>query len=677
MDAVLLCAFPICPTVLATAEANCRYCASPIRADSQALLVRKHLMGRGLTTRRQIVAGMAALATATGAQSAVRATKGDLPNILWIVSEDNNPFIGAYGDPLAHTPVIDGLANEGILYRNVYSNAPVCAPSRFGILTGVYPESCGPAHHMRARAHLPGFIRTYPELMREAGYFCSNNAKTDYNCDVKSDAIWSAQGPQAHWRGRPEGTRFMSVFNLMTTHESILFNPVAGRVSPSDIKVPAHLPDTAEIREDFASYYNLMEQMDAEVGGLLDALEADGLADDTIVFYYSDNGGSLPRSKRYCYDEGLRCAMVVRVPPKFAHLAPHRPGSAVEAPVSFIDLAPTVLSLAGKRAPATMQGEAFLGARRVPSKRFAFGMRNRMDERYDFVRTVTDGRYRYIRNYAPHRPCGQHQAFAWLAKGYQSYERAYLAGQCDSNQRRFFEPRPVEEFYDLRSDPDQVDNLAVRAEFKNRLNSMSRALDAHMLAIQDNGFIPEGMAAEGYEASRVPGAYSLKDIMALAADAARGDPANVDRFAELLSHPDAVMRYWAANGLLIMGSAARPAAGRLQTVMAADPSPQVRIAAAEAATHLGLGEAGVRALAGLLDASQSEPVRLQAINGLTYCAPDLAKQVLPQISAARSDPYLFVRSCALYLEAKLTDRYQPSMPIFELDRLGKQSNIEG
>ncbi|MBB5986727.1 sulfatase-like hydrolase/transferase [Sphingobium lignivorans] len=635
------------------------------------------MTGGGHSTRRQIVAGIAALATAAGARSAVRAPKGDLPNILWIVSEDNNPFIGAYGDPLAHTPAIDRLANEGILYRNVYSNAPVCAPSRFGILTGVYPESCGPAHHMRARAHLPGFIRTYPELMRDAGYFCSNNAKTDYNCDVESDTIWSAQGAQAHWRDRPEGAPFMSVFNMMTTHESRLFNPVAGRVTPSDIRVPTHLPDTSEIRQDYATYYNLMEQMDAQVGRLLDALEADGLADDTIVFYYSDNGGSLPRSKRYCYDEGLRCALVVRVPPKFAHLSPHRSATVVDTAVSFIDLAPTVLSLAGQRAPATMQGSAFLGKRRVPSKSFAFGMRNRMDERYDFVRTVTEGRYRYIRNYAPHRPCGQHQAFAWLAKGYQSYERAFLVGQCSSKQRRFFEPRPAEEFYDLKNDPDQVENLAARSEYKNRMRGMSRALDAHMLAIHDNGFIPEGMSVEGYEASRVAGAYPLKNIMALAADAAQGDPANADRFGKLLSHPDAVMRYWAATGLLIIGSTATPAAALVQSAMAADPCPQVRIAAAEAATHLGFGEEGVRTLAGLLDASQSDAVRLQAINGLTFCAPVLARQVLSQISAAKSDPYLFVRSCALYLEAKLTDRYQPSMPIFELDRLGKQSNIEG
>jgi arylsulfatase A-like enzyme len=221
-----------------------------------------------------------------------------------LVSEDNNPWIGAYGDSLARTPNIDALAARGLLYRNAFSAAPVCAPSRFAILTGVHAESCAPANHMRARARLDGELRTYPEYLREAGYYCTNNDKTDYNCDVDAAAIWNESGKNAHWKNRPEGAPFLAVFNLGTTHESSLFQPVAGAVTLTEVRVPAYLPDTPEIRQDFASYYNLIERMDGELGARLRELEDAGLLDDTIVFYYSDNGGALPRTKRYCHDQG-------------------------------------------------------------------------------------------------------------------------------------------------------------------------------------------------------------------------------------------------------------------------------------------------------------------------------------------------------------------------------------
>jgi arylsulfatase A-like enzyme len=319
------------------------------------------------------------------------------------VSEDNNPWIGAYGDRLARTPHLDALARRGLLYRHAWSAAPVCAPSRFAILTGVHPESCAPANHMRAMAKLGGALRTYPELLRDAGYYRTNNSKTDYfsrepapgglasgrrrakrdkNCDVDPAVIWSESGASAHWRNRPSGAPFMAVFNLGTTHESFLFEPVAGAVAPAEVRVPAYLPDTPEIRQDFATYYNLIERMDAEVGARLKELDDAGIADDTVVFYYSDNGGALPRTKRYCYDQGLHCALVVSVPPRWAHLAPASMGSVVETPTSLVDLAPTLLSIAGVDAPPEMQGVAFLGRRVGPPRRYVFGMRNRMDERY-------------------------------------------------------------------------------------------------------------------------------------------------------------------------------------------------------------------------------------------------------------------------------------------------------
>ncbi|MFN3837370.1 MAG: sulfatase-like hydrolase/transferase [Brevundimonas sp.] len=624
-------------------------------------------MGERLTLNRRgaLMGGAAILGMSAGAVKAA-AVVTDRPNILWLVSEDNNPFIGAYGDTLAHTPNIDQLAREGVLYRNVYSNAPVCAPSRFGILTGVYPESCAPAQHMRARAVLPEAIKTYPELMRAAGYYCVNNVKTDYNCDVDPAAIWDDTSTTAHWRNRPEGQPFMAVFNTMTTHESRLFTPTPGRVTPDQVRIPPYLPDSPAMRQDYASYYNLMEKMDGEVGAKLAELEAAGLADDTIVFYYSDNGGVLPRSKRYCTDEGLRCAMVVRVPPKWAHLVP-APGTQIQTPASFIDLAPTVLTLAGATPPQSMQGRALFGVRTAPND-LVFGMRNRMDERYDFVRTVTDGRYRYIRNYNPHRPLIQNQAFAWLAGGYQDLDARRAAGRLTPLQHRLFEPRPFEELYDLQADPDGIENLAADPRQATRLKTLSDALNAHMVRINDNGFIPEGVALEGWEASRAPGAYPLAQIMSLAAQAAQGKASDLPAFVSALDDPNPVVRYWGAMGVMILGDQASTARPILEARLGAEPIAQVRIVLAETLTRIGGAEQAISTLAALTANDQTDPVRLQAVNALTYVG-EPARAALPQILAAAEDKNTFLSNAAKFLAQNLSGVYDPSRPIFDLAAL--------
>lgn len=624
--------------------------------------------------RRTVLAGGLS-GVATSALPA-RAAGNRLPNILWLVSEDNNPFIGAYGDALAHTPTIDRLAREGILFRNTYSNAPVCAPSRFGILTGVHPESCAPAHHMRATARWPKPLTTYPELLRGAGYFCSNNAKTDYNCDVAAETIWDKQGAKAHWRQRTGDQPFMAVFNYMTTHESRLFKPTEGRVTPEQVKLPSYLPDTPAIRQDFASYYNLMEKMDGQLAERLAELEVDGLADDTIIFYYSDNGGALPRSKRYCYEEGLRCALVVKVPPRWAHLAPGKPGTQWTDPVSFIDLAPTLLSLAGIKPPAQMQGKAFMGTRRRATQPYAFGMRNRMDERYDFQRTVTDGRWRYIRNYMPHRPWGQHQAFEWLAKGYQDWEAAHRAGSLTPIQDRFFQEKPFEELYDLTADKDQVTNLADDPKALRVLKEMRAALDRHMLSINDNGFIPEASPEEGYVESTSRAHYPLKDVMALAAMAARRDPDNLAALQVQMRNDNPILRYWAVSGLLMLGDKASPALPDLLTVMRQDERPQTRVVAAEAVAKLGNAAEAVSVLADLCGQSQPWQIQLQALNALTFVGP-AAAGALPVIQQAAEREQEFVRNAARYLTAVLNGTYQPSMPIFDLERMMRRGTAGG
>jgi hypothetical protein len=404
--------------------------------------------------------------------------------------------------------------------------------------------------------------------------------------------------------------------------------------------------------------------MDAEVGAHLAALEASGLADDTIVFYYSDNGGVQPRSKRYCYDEGLRTALIMRVPKRWAHLAPASAGSKIGSPVSFIDLAPTILTLADIDPPAYMQGRSLVEKRRKQPA-LVFGMRNRMDERYDMVRTVRDERYRYIRNYSPHRPYGQHQAFEWQMDSYRALEKAYRAGTLNPVQARFFGEKPAEEFYDLKADPDEINNLIGVSEHRSRIDAMRAALDAHMVNVNDNGFIPESSAIEGYDASRAPGAYPLPRVMQIAAKAITRDARHVREFGALLDDPNEVVRYWAAQGLLMLGARAIDAKGALGTCLNKDASASVRIVAAEALASLGEADRGLQYLGSVIDSQTDARVRLQAVNALTFIG-EPARPILPlleRVLESTQDEY--IRHSSRYLIFVLRGTYTPESPVYQ------------
>ncbi|MFE4721016.1 sulfatase-like hydrolase/transferase [Streptomyces sp. NPDC056728] len=621
-------------------------------------------------TRRTFAALAGAVAASAATTPAAGAASGrtptERPNILWLVAEDHYPFVGAYGDPVARTPALDRLAREGIRYENSYSTAPVCAPSRFALLTGVAPQSAGPAEHMRALGRTPVFLKGFPEYLRRAGYYTTNNSKTDYNTVVDMTATWDASSASAHYRDRPADAPFFAVFNDMTTHESSLFTAQDGRTRREEIRLPAYLPDTPEIRGDFAHYYDAMETMDGHVGTKLAELEAAGLADDTIVFFYSDNGGVLPRSKRHCYDEGLRTALIVRFPEKWAHLAPRPAGSVERRAVTSVDYGPTVLALAGVDIPDHIQGRPFAGMRHLPSAHYAFGGRDRMDERYDMVRTVRDERYRYLRNYAPHRPWGQHGAYAWLARGYQSWQQAHLDGTLDPVQDRFWGTKPAEELYDLRADPDEVHNLADDPAHAHTLERLSRALDEHIVAVHDNGFIPEGSHAEGWVESRRPGAYPLRRVLRLARHAIERDVRHLPEFVRELDDDNEVVRYWGAQGLLLLGRAAKPALPRLMQTLRTDVSAQIRISAAETLIRHGhrVTEA-VDFLSRTLAEHADVRVRLQAINALTFIDVGLARPARPAIEAAATSKDEYLHNAGRYLRFMLDGTYTPSSPVYE------------
>lgn len=528
---------------------------------------------------------VAALAT-----FALQLPAADHPNLLWLTCEDTGPQLGSYGDTYARTPHLDALAARGVRYTRAWSNAPVCAPARTAIITGRFPAADG-AEHMRSAVALPAGHKLFPQFLREAGYYCTNNFKEDYNV-AKPAGTWDASSRDAHYKHRPAGAPFFAVFNLSMTHEGPSSAP--GHTftrDPALAPIPAYHPDTPEVRRNWAQYYDKVAEMDAAIGGLLRELADRGDAANTIVFFFGDHGPGIPRSKRWPYDSGLRVPLLAYFPEKFAHLAPpgYRAGAASERLVSFVDLAPTMLALAGLRAPAYFHGAAFAGAAPGPAPEFLHGFRGRMDERYDLVRSVTDGRYVYLRHYLPHLPYTQHVSTMFRNPTMIAWARGHRAGTLDAAESNFWQPKPVEELYDLVADRWEVHNLAADRAHEAALTRLRAAAVAHADRIGDLGVIPEGERARlaaGTAPRDALAAWREKNfaaVWALARDAS--DAPRVPSpapFVAALRSSDSVARWWGVTGLRIRGAAAIRAARDPLRGLFADESPSVRVAAAAA-----------------------------------------------------------------------------------------------
>lgn len=560
------------------------------------------------------------------------------PNIIWITSEDNGAFLGCYGDSFATTPHLDKLASRGFMYTHAFSNTAVCAPSRNTIITGVYANSNG-HQNMRSTYRKSDQVKLYPQLLRQAGYYCTNRRKEDFNIDpAQTKDVWDALGPEAHYKNRPEGTPFFAVFNIEISHESSLFDPIPDdklRHKPEKVKLPPYHPDTPEMRHDWAQYYDKVEDMDAAVGKLLKELEESGEAENTIVFYYSDHAGVLARSKRYLYDTGTRVPFIVYIPEKFKKMYPAAaPGQGVDRLISFVDLAPTLMSVVGAPVPSYMQGKPFLGAKTAPEPVFVYQFRDRMDERFDMSRAVVDRKFRYIRNYMPHRIYGQYIAYLFRAASIRSWEEAYKNGRCDEPQSAFWKAKPAEELYDRENDPWEVNNLAADPAYKQVLTRMRKACDDWVLNIHDTGFIPEaemidmvgkGNAYDYMRQNKVP----LEQIIRAADFSGNPGSGELSKLVKLLDSDQAAIRYWAATGLLIRVEKAQTAIPALEEA-AKDPSNSVAIVAAEALYRLGKKESGRQALLRAL-ASPNMMARAQALNVVDYVdenGPEIREAVL-------------------------------------------------
>jgi arylsulfatase A-like enzyme len=429
------------------------------------------------------------------------------PNILWITCEDMSPRLGCYNDPLAITPSIDRLASQGIRYTNAYSISGVCAPSRSALITGMYPTTIG-SMHMRTMVRTsaidqitdpellaiptyeavpPPEVKCFTEYLRAKGYYCSNNSKEDYQFKRPITA-WDESSRKAHWRNRRPGQPFFSVFNFTVTHESQVWVRAGDTLitDPDGVVVPPYYPDTPVIRRDIARHYDNIALMDAAVDDILSQLKADGLGDSTVIFFFSDHGDGFPRAKRWIYDSGIKVPLIIKYPDN------RHAGKVTDELVSFVDFAPTVLSLTGIEIPQHIQGQAFAGSYRAEAREYIYAAKDRMDPAMDNQRAVRDKRYKYIRNYMPERPYVQFLPYRDQMALMQELFRYEREGKLDQTQALWFQKtKPIEELYDAWEDPYEVNNLASDPRFHDILEQLRDRHQEWKEETQDWGLIPE------------------------------------------------------------------------------------------------------------------------------------------------------------------------------------------
>ncbi|HYI97925.1 MAG TPA: sulfatase-like hydrolase/transferase [Bryobacteraceae bacterium] len=594
------------------------------------------------------------------AAASVFAANRKRPNILWLSCEDSSPQFGCYGDRNAITPTVDALAAKGVRYTRVHSVAGVCAPSRSGIITGMYPTTLG-SQYMRCSVALPDFVKCFPEYLRESGYYCTNNAKTDYNFPVPQNA-WDEVSRQAHWKNRKKDQPFFAVFNFETTHESQCrkrgaeYSQMIQRLTPQQrqdaqkLDLPPYYPDTPESRRDWAQVYELITAMDYQVSDRLKELEQAGLLEDTIVFFWGDHGVGLPRAKRWCYESSTHVPLVVSVPEQFRTTAQSKPGTTDDQLISLIDLGPTVLNLAGVKIPDHMHGRAFLGPNLRSKREYVFAARDRMDERYDSVRMVRDGRYRYLHNFTSHLPYAQHTAYMEMGNIMNELRKAQAEGKLPEAAKLFMgENKPVEELYDTENDTHELKNLASLPEHKKTLERMRNAQLKWALETRDTGLIPEPdleergkQAGNRYSVLHQSGSEKyLRDLWAFADSVNRNPDQQILRRS--LTNLDPAFRYWSIIGLTKTTASANAAKQDILKATA-DPDPSVRIAALRAAAlHLG-DDSAIPKLASEMT-SANVYVRLHAAQALDALG-GRAAPAKPALQTALKDESEYVKRIA-------------------------------
>ena len=562
------------------------------------------------------------------------------PNILWITIEDTSPqFIGCYGNDDARTPVIDQLAKEGVRFTNAFSTGSVCSASRSTIITGVRTYKLGTGNH-RSQYPIPEHIKGFPYYLQQQGYYVTNNSKTDYNLRDEKKFIqeaWHESSSQAGWWGREEGQPFFAVFNYNDSHQSrtmthayswyeqeVLGNlPLEQRIGEDEFEMPPFYRDSPEMRQQFARVYNSIKLTDNKIGELLDRLKKDNLMDNTIILFFADHGEGIPRGKTNGINLGYRVPMIAWFPPKYRHLSPWEVGTVSDELISFEDLAPTMVSLSGGDVPEHQKGRIILGEGRSKPVDKLFLSSDRSDNGIDMIRTVTNGRYIYSRNFMPFMPEARYIRYMEIGDIKQLMRQDFQDNRLNPLQKSLFDARPAEFLYDIENDLWETNNLAENASMQSMLREMRNDLKENIFKSRDVMFLPEyeiGLMSKyttPYEFRLDSENYPLQSLYEAASLSGKpGEPIAKQQVA-FLQNPSNILRYWGALGLR---SQSREVMGLYKTEIleaVKDPYPPVAITASAIAYDLFQDKAAEENLK-KFSKSDNRDVALMAINYLLY-----------------------------------------------------------
>ena len=566
------------------------------------------------------------------------------PNFVFIVSEDNSiHYLRLYGNKLGITPNIERLADHGLTFNHAFSGAPVCSVARSTLATAMHAPRVGFQYHRKsALASLPPGVKPWSQVLRENGYYTTNNAKTDYNFNVNRKEVWDMSSNKATWRNRPnKAMPFFHMQSFADSHESRLHFPLKQmetptKTSPDDVMLQPYFPDTPIMRYTKARYYDRIRVIDSQVGKIVNQLKEDGILEDTFVFYFGDHGGVMPRSKGYAYESGLHVPLVVRIPENFKKLIDHKRGTRTNGFVSFIDFGPTLLNLASISVHKELDGQAFFGkgvsAADLANRDEVFGHADRFDEKFDMVRTYRKGKWKYIRNYQSYYADGLQNNYRYRQLAYDNWRNLYRAERLNPVQRQFFERRSVEQLFNLEKDPHEVTNLAADPAQSKRLAEMRGLLKNKMKSINDLSFYPENrMVTTALNDGVAFGREHSKQISRLSdlADTALRPFSEVKQaLASSLQSKGALRRYWALKVCSNFGEKAKSLAIAAMPLLN-DENLMVRVRAAE---FLGSIKAvdPMPTLYGVVNNAETEQALMIAFNTIVYLRDQVGHKYDPE-----------------------------------------------